>query len=94
MLKKEKKKKLVAQFITLMKKLDSGKTIVQKKFLLEIMMMIKSLKKNTQKLEYKAFPEALLKFLEILGFKKKLISCLAFSIESDPCTEFLSIDIP
>ena len=43
------------------KKLDSGNTIVQKKFTINRKDNEKILKKKTQKLEYLAFPEAIIK---------------------------------
>ena len=42
-------------------KLDSGNVIIQKKFLIRDNYDEKILKKKTQKLEYKAFPEAIIK---------------------------------
>ncbi len=43
------------------KKLDSGSTIMQKEFLIDSNDNERSLKNKTQKLEYKAFPEAIIK---------------------------------
>ena len=43
------------------KKLDSGNTIVQKFFYINNHDNEKTLKEKTQKLEYKAFPEAIIK---------------------------------
>lgn len=42
-------------------KLDSGNTIIQKSFFIKIGDNEDTLKKKTQKLEYKAFPEAIIK---------------------------------
>ena len=42
-------------------KLDDGNTIVQKKFSISTKDNEKSLKNKTQKLEYRAFPEAIIK---------------------------------
>ena len=42
-------------------KLDSGSTIIQKKFFIEVDDNEKTLKFKTQKLEYNAFPEAIIK---------------------------------
>ena len=42
------------------KKLDSGSIIVQKKFFINTNDDVNILKKKTQKLEYKAFPEAII----------------------------------
>ena len=42
-------------------KLDSGSTIVQKTFFINFRDSEKTLKKKTQMLEYKAFPEAIRK---------------------------------
>ena len=56
---KEKKTGCTVHFVT--EKLDSGKTIVQKTFFIERNDDIKSLKEKTQKLEHKAFSEALIK---------------------------------
>ena len=42
-------------------KLDSGDTIVQKKFFIKKTDDVNILKKKTQKLEYRAFPEAIIK---------------------------------
>ena len=53
-------------------KLDSGKTIIQKKFPINDKDNETILRTKTQVLEYKAFPEAIIKFLGILVFKKKL----------------------
>ena len=52
-------------------KLDSGSTIVRKSFFINSEDDEKILKKKTQELEYKAFPEAIIKVLEIFSFKKK-----------------------
>ena len=43
------------------KKIDSGHTIVQKKFFIKKKDNEKTLKNKTQKLEYQAFPEAIIK---------------------------------
>ena len=42
-------------------KLDSGSTITQKFFYIKTMDNVEDLKKKTQKLEYRAFPEAIIK---------------------------------
>ena len=43
------------------KKLDSGSTITQKFFYIKTKDNVEDLKKKTQKLEYRAFPEAIIK---------------------------------
>ena len=60
-------------------KLDAGNTIVQKTFLLKKMMNEQILKK-TQNLEYRAFPEAIIKIFRNFNFKKKSISFLHFQM--------------
>ncbi len=56
---KEKKAGCTVHFVC--KKLDSGDIIIQKEFLIDDGDDEKSLKKKTQKLEYKAFPEAIIR---------------------------------
>ena len=56
---KEKKAGCTVHYVN--EKLDSGDTIVQKKFFIKKKDDEKILKKKTQKLEYKAFPEAIIK---------------------------------
>ena len=46
------------------KKLDSGSTIIQKSFIINKKDNELSLKKKTQKLEYKAYPEAIIKIFK------------------------------
>ena len=59
---KNKEKKTGCTVHIVNEKLDSGKIIIQKKiFILNHDNDIDSLKQKTQKLEYKAFPEALIK---------------------------------
>ena len=43
------------------KKLDSGNSIVQKSFFIKENDKVSNLKEKTQRLEYKAFPEAIIK---------------------------------
>ena len=60
MLKNEEKKAgCTVHFVN--EKLDGGNTIVQKSFFININDDESSLKKKTQKLEYKAYPEAIIK---------------------------------
>ena len=56
---KEKKAGCTVHYVN--EKLDSGNVIIQKKFLIRDNDDEKILKKKTQKLEYKAFPEAIIK---------------------------------
>tara|TARA_B100000575_G_C22900465_1_gene523473 strand:+ start:236 stop:799 length:564 start_codon:yes stop_codon:yes gene_type:complete len=56
---KEKKAGCTVHYVN--KKLDSGNVIIQKKFLISDNDDEKILRKKTQKLEYKAFPEAIIK---------------------------------
>ena len=56
---KEKKAGCTVHYVN--EKLDSGSTIIQKEFLINNKDNEKSLKIKTQKLEYKAFPEAVIK---------------------------------
>lgn len=56
---KEKKAGCTVHYVN--EKLDSGSTIIQKEFLINNKDSEKSLKIKTQKLEYKAFPEAVIK---------------------------------
>ena len=56
---KEKKAGCTVHFVN--KKLDSGRLIIQKKFLINDDDNEKILKNKTQKLEYKAYPEAIIK---------------------------------
>jgi len=55
----EKKTGCTVHFVS--EKLDSGKTIIQKHFFLNKNDNLKILKEKTQKLEHKAFPEAIIK---------------------------------
>ena len=55
----EKKAGCTVHFVN--EKLDSGDTIVQKKFFIDYKYDEKILKDKTQKLEYRAFPEAIVK---------------------------------
>jgi phosphoribosylglycinamide formyltransferase-1 len=55
----EKKAGCTVHFVN--EKLDSGNTIVQKKFFINTKDDEKILKFKTQKLEYRAFPEAIIK---------------------------------
>ena len=57
--KKEIKTGCTVHFVN--EKLDGGKKIIQKSFFIDKNDNIKSLKEKTQKLEYKAFPEAIIK---------------------------------
>ena len=68
---KEKKTGCTVHYVN--KKLDSGNSIVQKSFFIKENDKVSNLKEKTQRLEYKAFPEAIIKkFLEIkLILKKK-----------------------
>ena len=50
------------------KKLDSGNTIIQKSFFLDVKDDEKILKKKTQKLEHLAFPEAIIKIFKKSSF--------------------------
>ena len=56
---KEKKGGCTVHFVN--KKLDGGNTIVQKKFFINSKDNEEVLKIKTQKLEYQAFPEAIIK---------------------------------
>jgi phosphoribosylglycinamide formyltransferase-1 len=56
---KEKKAGCTVHYVN--EKLDSGSMIIQKKFLIDENDDEKILKKKTQKLEHKAFPEAIIK---------------------------------
>tara|TARA_B000000532_G_C18746292_1_gene353383 strand:- start:514 stop:711 length:198 start_codon:yes stop_codon:yes gene_type:complete len=56
---KEKKAGCTVHYVN--EKLDSGNVIIQKKFLIRDNDDETILKKKTQKLEYKAFPEAIIK---------------------------------
>ena len=56
--KKEIKTGCTVHFVN--EKLDGGKRIIQKSFFISKNDNIKSLKEKTQKLEYKAFPEAII----------------------------------
>ena len=56
---KEKKTGCTVHYVN--EKLDSGNTIVQKKFFLKKIDNEEILKRKTQKLEYSAFPEAIIK---------------------------------
>ena len=56
---KEKKAGCTVHYVN--DKLDSGNVIIQKKFLIRDNDDETILKKKTQKLEYKAFPEAIIK---------------------------------
>ena len=56
---KEKKAGCTVHYVN--EKLDSGSKIIQKEFLINASDNEKSLKLKTQKLEYKAFPEAVIK---------------------------------
>ena len=56
---KEKKAGCTVHFVS--EKLDSGNKIIQKSFFIGEKDNEKILKKKTQKLEYKAFPEAIIK---------------------------------
>ena len=49
-------------------KLDSGSTIIQKKFIINANDDVNILKKKTQKLEYKAFPEAIINIFRNFSF--------------------------
>ena len=57
--KKEIKTGCTVHFVN--EKLDGGKKIIQKSFFINKNDNIKSLQEKTQKLEYKAFPEAIIK---------------------------------
>ena len=61
---KEKKGGCTVHYVS--KKLDSGNTIVQKKFTINSKDDEKILKKKTQKLEYLAFPEAIIKIYRFI----------------------------
>ena len=56
---KEKKAGCTVHYVN--KKIDSGSTIIQKKFFINNQDDEKTLKNKTQKLEYKAFPEAIVR---------------------------------
>ena len=56
---KEKKTGCTVHYVN--EKLDSGSTIVQKRFIININDNEKILKFKTQQLEYRAFPEAIIK---------------------------------
>ena len=56
---KEKKAGCTVHYVN--EKLDSGSTILQKLFFINFNDDEKMLKKKTQELEYKAFPEAIIK---------------------------------
>ena len=47
-------------------KLDNGKTIVQKSFFINPKDNLYTMKKKTQKLEYRAFPEAIIKIFSYI----------------------------
>ena len=49
-------------------KLDNGKNIIQKSFFINKNDSIKILKERTQKLEHRAFPEAIIKVFEKTNF--------------------------
>ena len=66
-------------------KLDDGNIISKKFFYLEPSDNEITLKQKTQKKEYRAYPEAIIKIFRYSQLlKKKLISNFAFSTESDP----------
>ena len=56
---KEKKAGCTVHYVN--KKLDSGNSIVQKSFFIKENDKVSNLKEKTQRLEYKAFPEAIIK---------------------------------
>ena len=56
---KEKKAGCTVHYVN--KKIDSGSTIIQKNFFINNQDDEKTLKNKTQKLEYKAFPEAIVR---------------------------------
>ena len=60
--KKEKKTGCTVHFVN--EKLDSGKIILKKEFLIHKNDNVKSLKEKTKKLEYLAYSEALIKILK------------------------------
>jgi nucleoside diphosphate kinase len=59
---------LVDDIKNIFKKLDSGDTIIQKSFFLDVKDDEKILKKKTQKLEHLAFPEAIIKIFRNSSF--------------------------
>jgi len=62
LIKKEKKTGCTVHFVT--DKLDDGKIILKKFFYIDKEDNIQSLKKKTQKLEYNAFSEAIIKVMK------------------------------
>ena len=89
---KEKKTGCTVHYVN--KKLDDGGIILKKMFYLKLK-DDEVTKKKTQSVEYKAYPEAIIKiFRNYLIFKKKLNFFFRIFKESEPCTEFLSIEIP
>ena len=60
----EKKTGCTVHFVN--EKLDSGKTILQKSFQIDKNESIQTLKKKTQKMEYKAFSEAITKLYMLI----------------------------
>ena len=60
----EKKTGCTVHFVN--EKLDSGKTILQKSFQIDKNENIQTLKKKTQKMEYKAFSEAITKLYMLI----------------------------
>ena len=89
---KEKKTGCTVHYVN--EKLDCGKIIKRKYFFLEKKENEKSLKNKTQKLEHKIYSEAIIDILKNYFLKKKFSSLSALDDESEPCTEFLSIDTP
>ena len=59
-----KRKKLVVPVLYVNKKLDDGNIIVKKSFFLDSYEDEKTLKQKTQNLEYKAYPEAIIKIFQ------------------------------
>ena len=63
-------------------KLDNGKIVSQKSFFINPNDNEEDLKRKTQKIEYKIYPEAIINLFRYLIFKKNSISFFAFSFES------------